>query len=461
MGTNAVTNIAVTCRPDTHTIGGTISGLGSANGLVLANGSDALDVLASAATFTMPTGVANGSTYNVTVRAHPPLESCSVTSHGTGTVAGADITNVAVTCTAGTESVLYSFSATGGDPNYPYYSSLLLASDGNFYGLSYEGGANNHGAMFKITPAGAETVVWSFGGGITDGSFPEGSLMQGSDGNFYGMTTRGGANGEGTVFKITPAGAETVLWSFGSGTDGTYPYGSLVQGSDGNLYGVTTEGGAHVNAGTVFKITRAGAETVLWSFGSGTDGNAPYGSSLVQGSDGNFYGMTSVGGVNSDGTVFKITPAGTETVLWSFGSGTDGTDPYGGLIQGSDGNFYGMTYHGGTNGKGTAFKITPAGVESVLWSFGSGGTDGTYPYGDLVQGKDGNFYGMTYQGGANGEGTIVQITPNSTETVVWSFGAGSDASYPCGNVTFGSDGTLYGLIYYGGTNNRGAVIEFQ
>jgi uncharacterized repeat protein (TIGR03803 family) len=273
------------------------------------------------------------------------------------------------------------------------------------------------------------------------------------------MTEEGGANGAGTVFKLTLAGAETVLWSFGSGADGTYPYASLVQGSDGDFYGMTAEGGTN-NLGTVFKLTPAGAETVLWSFGSGTDGQQPYGSNLVQGSDGDFYGMTSAGGTSGSGTVFKITPAGAETVLWSFGSGTDGQQPDGSLVQGGDGNFYGMTEFGGTNGAGTAFKVTPAGAETVLWSFGSG-TDGSRPYGSLVQGSDGNFYGMTSHGGANNYGAIVQITPGGTETLVWSFGAGSDGSYPYGDLIFGPDGTLYGMTYYGGTNNEGIVFQFN
>jgi uncharacterized repeat protein (TIGR03803 family) len=456
MGSDPVTNIMVTCAR-TYTIGGTISGLGSASGLVLANGSDTLTVLANATSFSMPTGVANGSTYNVTVQAHPIAMSCTVTN-GAGTVSGANVTNVTVTCTAGTESVLYSFAATGGDAGYPLYQHLLLASDGNFYGMTYYDGANGDGAVFKITPAGTETVLHSFAGGA-DGSEPYGSLVQGSDGNFYGMTYEGGTHNEGTVFRITPAGAETVLYSFaGGGVDAEEPYGTLVQGTDGDFYGVTQEGGTNYE-GAVFKITPAGAETVLYSFAGGTDGEGPYGA-LIQGTDGNFYGITESGGTHDEGTVFKITPAGAETVLWSFGSGTDGDEPYGSLVQGTDGNFYGMTHEGGINNSGTVFKITPAGAETVLWSFGSG-TDGSAPYGSLVQGTNGNFYGMTYEGGVNNYGTIFQITPSGTETVLWSFGSGSDGFEPYGDLTFGPDGTLYGLTYEGGANGAGAVIEFN
>ena len=185
-------------------------------------------------------------------------------------------------------------------------------------------------------------------------------------------------------------------------------------------------------------MTPSGVETVLWSFGNGNDGNAPYGS-LIQASDGNFYGTTNLGGVYGHGTVFKITPSGVETVLWSFGNGNDGANPYGSLIQASDGNFYGMTYIegirqgyvGGIYQGGTVFKITPAGVETLLWSFGNG-SDGSMLYGTLLLGNDGNFYGMSYQGGAHGEGTIFKITPAGAETVLWSFGGSGDGAHPGG-----------------------------
>jgi uncharacterized repeat protein (TIGR03803 family) len=283
---------------------------------------------------------------------------------------------------------------------------LIQGTDGNFYGTTYEGGTGNGGTVFKITPAGVETVLHSFAG--ADGIFPQAGLIQGADGNFYGTTAEGGPSGYGAVFKITPAGAETVLYFFTSGTDGRYPYAGLIQGTDGNFYGTTYEGGTS-DDGTVFKITPAGAETVLYSFAAGTDGQY-VDAGLIQGADGNFYGTTFQGGTNSDGTVFKITTAGVETVLWSFGSGTDGEHPEAGLIQGADGNFYGTTINGGQHGSGTVFEITSAGVETVRGSFGNG-TDGNgmSPRAGLIQGADGNFYGATYAGGANGYGTVFKF----------------------------------------------------
>jgi uncharacterized repeat protein (TIGR03803 family) len=460
MGTAPVTNVAVTCAPNTYTVGGTITGLGSASGLVLTNGSDTLAVLANATTFTMPTGVASGSTYDVTVQTNPTALFCSVTN-GSGTVGSADVTDVVVSC-GPAESVLHSFAGgttDGGEPE----GSLIQGSDGNFYGLTVVGGANDVGLVFKVTPSGAETVLYSFAGGTSDGANPWGSLIQASDGNFYGMAEIGGANGCGVVFKITPAGAETVLYSFAGGTtDGAYPFGSLTQGSDGNLYGMTPSGGANGD-GVVFKITLSGTETVLYSFTGGTaDGSLPYGS-LIQASDGNFYGMTVSGGANGRGTVFKVTASGTETLLHSFaGATTDGAGPGGSLIQVSNGTFYGMTPSGGANGDGVVFKITPSGAETVLYSFAGGTTDGASPTGSLIQASDGNLYGVAQNGGASAKGAIFAITPSGAETVLYSFAGGAtDGANPEGNLIQTSDGNFYGMTVTGGASNDGTVFEFK
>jgi uncharacterized repeat protein (TIGR03803 family) len=350
--------------------------------------------------------------------------------------------------TTGVETVLYSF-AGGSDGDHPD-AGLIQGSDGNFYGTTKLGGANSAGTVFKITAAGVETVLHSFGSG-SDGANPIASLIQGSDGNFYGTTEVGGANNQGTVFKVTPAGVETVLHSFGSGSDGDQPDAGLIQGSDGNFYGTTKLGGAN-SAGTVFKITAAGAETVLHSFGSGSDGATPI-ASLIQGSDGNFYGTT----IANQGTVFKITAAGVETVLYSFGSGSDGNNPNAALIQGSDGNFYGTTVNGGANNQGTVFKVTPAGIETVLYSF-AGGSDAANPARALLQGSDGNFYGTAAGGGA--QGTVFKVTPAGIETVLHSFAGGSDGAIPVTVLIQGSDGNFYGTTADGGANGFGTVFKY-
>jgi uncharacterized repeat protein (TIGR03803 family) len=225
--------------------------------------------------------------------------------------------------------------------------------------MTQQGGPNNVGTVFQITSDGEEIPLHLFIGGPTDGSGPTGSLIQDTDGNFYGMTYQGGANDAGTVFKINPDGVETLLHSFGkSTTDGNYPVSSLIQGKDGNFYGMTSQGGA-LGIGVVFKITPAGVETVLHSFTGSTttpvDGSTPHGS-LIQGTDGNFYGTTQQGGANNAGTVFMMTPSGAVTVLHSFNT-ADGSAPDGSLVQDADGYFYGMTYAGGAGGNGTVFRI--------------------------------------------------------------------------------------------------------
>ena len=353
MPASNVTNVAVTCSDQSYTLGGTISGLGANSGLVLTNeGVDATTILANATSFTMHTPVPYGAAYSVAVASAPTAINCSVTL-GTGTMPAAAVTSVVVACGAGTASVVYSFGASG-DGAKPY-GSLLQASDGNLYGMTEIGGAHNNGVVFKVTAAGAESVLYSFGASSSDGANPYGNLLQASDGNLYGMTTSGGANSTGVVFKITLAGVESVLHSFGGAGDGANPYGGLVQASDGNLYGLTELGGTN-SYGTVIQVTLAGTESVLHSFGAAGDGMEPYGS-LIQATDGNLYGLTELGGGHNYGTLIRVTVTGAESVLHSFGASGDGVEPYGSLVQASDGALYGMTVLGGANNLGTVFEL--------------------------------------------------------------------------------------------------------
>ncbi|MGA2177435.1 MAG: choice-of-anchor tandem repeat GloVer-containing protein [Verrucomicrobiota bacterium] len=333
--------------------------------------------------------------------------------------------------TNGTLTTLVSFNGTNG--SYPF-AGLVQGSDSNFYGTTQYGGTNeNYGTVFEMTPAGALTTLVSFNG--TNGSYPAAALVQGTNGNFYGTTQSGGASGMGTVFEVTSAGVLTTLVSFNN-TDGAVPLPGLVQGTNGNFYGTTFQGGdvsidglfGNSGGGTVFEMTPAGVLTRLVEF-SGANGENPAGG-LVQGTNGNFYGTTSIGGnlsLNAGygfGTVFKMTPGGALTTLVSFNL-TNGYNPTAALVQGSDGNFYGTTTGGGAGVGGTVFKMTPAGVLTTLVSFN--GANGSQPSAGLVQGSDGNFYGTAEYGGANGLGTVFQVTTNGTLTTLVSFGGQTNA----------------------------------
>jgi uncharacterized repeat protein (TIGR03803 family) len=450
-----------------YSVGGTLSGLASGASVVLQDSGGNDTTVSANGSFTFSTQVANNAGYAVTVLKQPTGQTCTVTS-GSGSVSGANVTSVGVACDPATESVIHAFDVNrdGLDP----VANVVQGSDGNFYGTTRNGGTSNFGTVFKVTPAGVETVLHFFAGGTTDGSLPTAALIQGSDGNFYGTTSGGGSKGAGTVFSITPAGVETVLYSFGGGiTDGSAPKAALILGGDGNLYGTTSNGGTS-GSGTVFRITPAGVETVLHSFGGGAvDGSNPN-AALVLGSDGNFYGTTIYGGTNTSGTVFKITPAGIETVLYSFDcSNTAACNPNAALIQGSDGNFYGTTTNGGPSfHRGTVFKITPAGIETVLYSFACSNTDGCMPNAALIQGSDGNFYGTTSSGGPLGAGTVFKITPAGVETVLHLFpggnyifegGSTTDGVTPNAALILGSDGNFYGTTSNGGTGNSGSLFK--
>jgi uncharacterized repeat protein (TIGR03803 family) len=336
-----------------------------------------------------------------------------------------------------------------------YMVSLVQGTDGNFYGTTAGGGANGDGTVFKMTAGGTLTTLHSFD--RTDGANPYAGLVLATNGNFYGTTIAGGANGEGTVFKMTAGGTLTTLHSF-DGTDGSEPYAGLVQATNGNFYGTTFSSGANGD-GTIFKITPGGTLTTLFSF-DGPHGASPI-AGLVQATNGNFYGVASGGGANGDGTVFEITPGGKLTTLLNF-DGADGAGPYGGLVQAANGSFYGTTGGGGTNPDGTVFEITPGGTLTHLYSFCSQTScaDGRTPTAGLVLATDGNFYGTTGGGGANGDGTVFEITPGGTLTTLHSFD-GPDGETPYGGLVQGTNGNFYGTTDVGGANGDGTVFSLS
>jgi|SRR5579862_423135 len=360
---------------------------------------------------------------------------------------------------SGTLTTLYSFCsqpncADGLQPE----GKLIQAADGNLYGTTLFGGSQacspSCGTVFKITPAGILTTLYTFHG--TDGSYPRGGLIQANDANFYGTTGKGGTSSScpdpgaslsscGTIFRITPLGALTTLHSFDL-TDGAGPLSDLVQGSDGNLYGTTYQGGTGCSTcGTVFKITLSGALTTLHSFDM-ADGAGP--SALIQATDGNFYGTTNSGGVGicvSCGTIFKITPAGSLTTLYNFDL-TQGAQPSA-LIQASDGNFYGTT-------SGTIFEITASGVLTTLYDFSLTGPDRP---GTLIQGSDGNLYGITTGASGYTGATIFRLSSGPPPAINLSAGVVSAASFQPG-IAPASWISIFGTNLSPVTDNWGSAI---
>jgi uncharacterized repeat protein (TIGR03803 family) len=348
---------------------------------------------------------------------------------------------------AQTFKVIYNLATQTGDPTNPSWSGIISQGrDGNLYSTANQAGGG-FGAAFKVTPAGVFTVLASFTG--ANGEFPSSGLTLNTNGNYYG-TTSGGGFTPGTIFNMTSTGTVTTLYDFMNTTDGQTPVAPPIQGTDNNLYGTVSSGTGIY--GTIYKLTPSNTFTVLhtFDFTTGAFPQAP----LVQGTDGAFYGTTELGTTSNEGNVFKITSAGKFTQLFSFDV-THGANPFGPLVQGSDGNFYGTTRHAGT-GDGTVFKITPQGSVTVLHNF-TGTGDGVEPTAGLVLATDGNFYGVTSQAtGSSGCGTIFRITPRGTFTTLFTFPA--DKSMGCNplvTMVQHTNGILYGDTCKGGTGNAG------
>jgi len=293
----------------------------------------------------------------------------------------------------------------------------------------------------------AQTLTTLHSFNQSDGSNPYAGLMQATNGNLYGTTSAGGANGDGTVFEITTSGTLTTVHNFNhlSPIDGAQPYAGLIQARDGNLYGTTNRGGSH-NVGIVFRMTTGGTMKTLHDLDYSPDGALPY-AALVQASNGALYGTAADGG-GSEGTVFEVTSFGQYTAIYDFGP--SGVQPVAGLVQASNGNFYGVASNGGQYTCGTLFEITPSGKFTLLHTFTGG--DGCFPEATLVQGSDGNLYGTAIAGGAhNGfnAGTFFNITPNGTFTLLHVFDK-TDGAGPSGALIQASDGNFYGTTYGGG-----------
>jgi uncharacterized repeat protein (TIGR03803 family) len=352
-------------------------------------------------------------------------------------------------------SYVFDYIASYPNDSFIYYSyaTLVRGEDDCLYGTTESGGSTGYGTVFKTTLDGQWTTLVSFNS--TNGDSPVGSLVLGTDGNFYGTTSMEDT-GHGTVFQVSSNGTFHTLYRF-EGTNGSFPMAGLIQGTDGDFYGTTFNGGPHTNLietwahpgfGTVFKISTNGTLTSLVTF-DGTNGAGPA-SSLIQISNGDFYGTTAYGGEHNLGTVFKMTANGVITTLLSF-SGTNGATPLGPLVEGSDGYLYGTTYYGGfipgswnERGHGSVFRLTPAGVFTNLAFFN--GANGSQPRSPLLQINENTFYGTAYRGNGTRHdyGTVYQIATNGEISVLIKFNDNSGTGLPAGGLVKGSDGHYYG-----------------
>jgi uncharacterized repeat protein (TIGR03803 family) len=353
-------------------------------------------------------------------------------------------------------NVAYPFQNVG--PEYPYYNNMIQANDGNYYGMTSSGGGYSYGTLFQYNPTTKKVKVLVNFDNYTLGADPTGSLIQATDGNLYGMTSFGGSiNGFGTLFRYSLSGTFTTLVVFND-TNGGNPYGSLIQGVDGKLYGMTNTGGMIGSGnygygfGTIFVSTLSGTLATLVNFDSTTMGCYPYGS-LIQGIDGNLYGMANQGGTSDSGTMFKCSTTGTFTTLVNFNH-TKGSLPYGSLIQATNGYLYGMTEMGGASNQGTLFKCTTAGTFSSLGFF----ANGEYPLGSVIQATDGNLYGMTSGGGAHGDGYVFKCGLSGGFSDIFDFNS-VNGQNPFSSLYQGSDGELYGMTYVGGTVKSGTLFK--
>ncbi len=374
---------------------------------------------------------------------------------------------------AQTFTVLYSFQGSDGDEPR---AGVIRDSAGTLYGTTYSGGDYGYGVVFKIDKPGKETVLYSFTGGM-DGANPYGGLVLGADGNLYGTTETGGYPdcihdyGCGTVFKIDTQGQYSVLYRFGAMPDGSFPdYVTLLPDNAGNLYGTTASGGdSNCNpgwgCGTVFKLDKAGRETILHTF-RGTeqvDGAYPY-AGLVPDKYGNLYGTTSEGGApgcsRGCGTVFKVNRAGKETVLHRFSGWPISSGPVAAVIRDDNGNLYGVL-GGYTPGNGELFKLNKRNQETVLYSFAYG--DGFPGFGaGLLRDAKGNLYGTTIEGN-NYEGTVFKLDRSGTMTILHAFSGRADGGFPMGTLIMDEKGNLYGIARDGGNSGcySGCGVVFE
>jgi uncharacterized repeat protein (TIGR03803 family) len=335
---------------------------------------------------------------------------------------------------------------------YPV-STLTQGRDGRLFSTAPGDVLDNlFGSVFVLTPTGLFKELLAFDG--INGNYPQGTVTLGSDGNFYGVTVEGGSAQKGVLFKISPNGTYTILHEFTDAGDGAYPVASPIEASDGNFYG-TTNGNPN---STLYRYTPSGGLVTLYQFDGSNGQSAQF--PLIQATDGYLYGAAYIGGTTNCGTIFKMSTAGVMLQSYSFPCRTGGENPLG-VLQAADGNFYGTTYLGGTYAKGTIFKMTPDFQVSILYSFqGCRGVipDACNPGAGLFQATDGNLYGTTKNGGAQGVGALFQVSTSGAYRLLYSFG-NPQGRTPCGSLLQHTNGLLYGTTNNGGVLGYGTVFS--
>ena len=358
---------------------------------------------------------------------------------------------------AQTESILYNFP--GGNPQ----SGVTFDGNGNIFGTTVFGGANGAGTVWELSSTGTYSLLYSFGDSLTDGSGPVAGVTIDSHGNLFGTTRAGGANGAGTVWEISSSNTYSVLYSFGaSTTDANDPSAGVTVDASGNLYGVTEFGGAN-GKGAVWEISASNTYSILYSFGaSGGDAAYPV-ANVVFDSNGNMFGTSAYGGLYGGGAIWEITSTGSYSVYHSLGSSSsDGANPLAGVAFDAYGDMYGTTKTGGASGVGTVWEITASGTYGTLHSFGSSSSDGSGPNAGVTVDNSGNLFGTTTAGGSSNAGAVWEITSVGTYQLIYSFGAFSnDAATPIGGVTCDASGNLYGSTSIGGASNYGTLWKIN
>ena len=355
------------------------------------------------------------------------------------------------TASAQTVTTLYSFGSFASHPP----DAPVQGRDGQLYGTTSNGFIFNGccGTIFRVSTSGKAALLHDFNG--SDGYDPSGGLTLGADGNFYGTTFEGGNFGYGVLFKVTPAGSLTILHNFNSdGTDGNFPEAPPILASDGNYYGTTDAGGTN-DAGVVYKLTPAGAYSIIYNLDLAIADN-PIGPP-TQGADGNLYVTAWFRGTSVCGSLLKISTAGLLINSYLLDCPPDGENPYT-LIQASDGNFYGATHYGGAYSGGVLFRLSRSFAYSVAHSFGASQTEGVNPTGPPMQATDGHLYGLDLSGGDFGYGTIYRCALNGTCGTLHNWSSTVSAS---GGIVQHTNGILYGVTWDGGIYSAGSVFSLN